>query len=142
MITLPYVDELINFLQTSHFVELRLLNHGQHREVLPDGSITFYPIEPLPKYHSIALTAGWDQTREQIAKDAFKGRILLVGEAANAAGAHVYLEDECHHMTLTGTVQADALTYCRRVVKAIVNVTGAAESKGMSVHDYITQLAD
>ncbi len=118
-----------------------LANHGYFRDSY-QSNIAFYPKNPDSKYHSIGMTPGLNQSQQQIDKDIAKGRIMLVAEAMNSSGDYVILEDDTGYMTLTGDLNTDITTYCRRVVKAIVNVTGSAESLGMSPHDYVTKIAD
>lgn len=134
-------DLLLDALKNSNTVGLIMDNHGYFRDV-KGYNIAFFPKNPGETYHVIGMTPGLNQTKEQIDRDIAKGRIMLVAEAINSSGAYVILEDDTGYMSITGNIHDDVVTFCRRVVKAIVHVTGAAESLGITPHDYVTQIAD
>lgn len=137
-----YAKKFTDFLKESDLVVEKMVNHGYFRMVTNAGEIIFYPLVVEKNYHGIALTPGFDQPIYQIQIDVYHNRILLLAVALNAGGAHIILENDSKYMPLTGNLQEDAETYCMRVAKAIVNVTGPAMGNGLSVHDHITQLAD
>lgn len=141
MITLDYIKAFKMSLKHCSFVGEQLDNHGYFRHSIGD-SLVFYPKNPHDKYHSIGLTPGLNQEEAQLTKDMYHNRILLVAEASNSSGDYIILEDDTRYMKLTGDLRTDMLMYCRQVVKAIINVTGTAESLGITPHDYITKLDD
>lgn len=134
-------DLFLDALKNSSVVEMILDNHGYFRDV-KGYNLAFFPKNPGETYHSIGMTPGLNQTQEQINKDIAKGRIMLVAEAINSSGAYVILEDDTGYMTVTGNLHDDMVTFCRRVVKAIVHVTGEAESLGLSPHDHIAKMEE
>lgn len=132
---------LLDHVRNSSEVAMILDNHGYFRHSY-GHNLVFFPKNPGNKFHSIGLTPGLNQSPEQINKDVAKSRIMLVAEAMNSDGAYVILEDDTGYMTITGDLHDDLVTFCRRVVKAIIHVTGEAESLGMTPHDYVTKIAD
>ncbi len=141
MITMEYAYQFMDYVKISAGVMVNLDNHGYFRQVV-GTSVSYFPKNPGETFHSIGMTPAQEQPGEAIQRDIAKGRIMLVGEACNSSGDCVILEDDTGYMTLTGDLSTDLITYCHRVVKAIINVTGAAESLGMTPHDYIRILAD
>ncbi len=141
MITLEYAQQFMEYVKFSAGVMSSLDNHGYFRTLLGDNVI-FYPKNPDAQYHSIEMTPGLDQSAFHVQQDVSKGRILLVAVASNSSGDYVIMEEDTGHMTLTGNLSDDLITYCHRVIKAIVHVTGTAQSLGMSPHDYVTMIAD
>jgi hypothetical protein len=141
MITMEYAYWFSRYVCTGERINLNLDNHGYFRKMV-GNSISFFPKLPGETYHIIGMTPGHEQSGEAIQRDISKGRIMLVAEASNSSGDCVILEDDTGYMTLTGDLSTDIITYCHRVVKAIIHVTGAAESLGMTPHDYIRQIAD
>lgn len=141
MITMEYAYQFMTYVKVSAGITVNLDNHGYFREIV-GNSVVFYPKNPPGRYHSIGMTPALEQSGEVIQRDIAKGRIMLVAEAANSSGDIVILEDDTGYMTLTGDLTNDLITYCHRVVKAIVHVTGTAESLGMSPHDFIAKIAD
>jgi len=144
MIPIDYALRLFQHIKESPYVDQKLLNHGYSKTVLPQDGILFKPIDVLDhnKSYIISVTPGGGQNLEQIITDVSKGYLLLVAEAFNTNGDHVILEDHSRYMRLTNHIQNDTITYCQKVINAIIHVTGAAETKGLTVHDHITQLAD
>jgi hypothetical protein len=141
MITMEYAYQFMDYVKVSAGVMVHLDNHGYFRELV-GTSVTFFPKLPGEKFHSIGMTPAQEQSGEAIQRDVANGRILLIAEASNSSGDCIILEDDTGYMTLTGYLSNDLITYCHRVVKAIIHVTGAAESLGMTPHDYISQIAD
>lgn len=142
-ISIEYYNAFLSMIQLGALIANTVDNHGYFRTVLPSGEILFYPVNSCSDNHySIGVTPGLEQNASHVMKDIQRNRILLVVVASNSEGDYVILEDESRYMELTGDINVDAVTYCHRVVKAILSVTNAAKSKGITPHEHITQLAD
>lgn len=139
MTNTKYTSQLINAIAHGQFVKDKLTNHGITRQLFANTSITFFPsLCVSSNKFTLGLHPTMGQNAQQIWTDTKMNRVLLTAEIVSEIGDYVILEDHSRYMTLTGNLDNDLTTYCQRVVRAMIDVSGGAQSLGLSVTKFIS----
>jgi hypothetical protein len=124
--------ELLNTLRNHGYTKVENF-HGQgHRIYKPIG------LSPENTFY-ITLTPAYGQTSLEKFNDAKNNRILLVCDVQDYHGSYTILEDDSKYMPITGNLQTDMQTFTQRLLRAIIHITGPAQTLGISVSEYISK---
>jgi hypothetical protein len=119
-----------------------LRNHGYTKVENFHGSFhrIYKPIDLSPENtFYITLTPAYGQTSLEKFNDAKNNRVLLICDVQDYQGNFTILEDDSKYMPITGNLQHDMKTFTQRLIRAIIHVTGPAETLGIPVCEYISK---
>lgn len=142
MMNLKYTEHFIRTTITCPDLLKTLENHGYvNVENFQGHNKRLY--KPKNASHDsmfyIALTPADGQTSMQKFNDDKNNRILLVCDVQDYHGNFTILEDDSKYMPISGNLQQDMQMFTQRLLRAIIHITGPAETLGISVSEYISK---